>query len=60
MKTCTRVTLSKLSKLYLGNNNEKGHEFEREQGGVYGRIWREGREGENAVIIVSKNKNKFK
>lgn len=33
---------------------KKGNEFEREQGGVYGRICREGREGENAVIIVSK------
>lgn len=29
------------------------------QGGVYGRVWREKRLGRNAVIIISKTKEKM-
>lgn len=32
-------------------NKERGREFERELGGVYGRVWREEREVRNDVII---------
>jgi hypothetical protein len=32
----------------------RGHEFERRQGELYGRVWREERKGENNVIIISK------
>lgn len=39
--------------------SEKGGcEFEREQGEVYGRTWREEMEGEN--VFIPKSKNKFK
>lgn len=31
-----------------------GHEFGRDQGGVYERVWREERERRNEVIIMSK------
>lgn len=31
---------------------KKGHEFEREQKGVYGKIWREERKGRNVVTIL--------
>lgn len=31
---------------------KKGHEFEREQGGLHGRDWKEGSEGGNYVIII--------
>jgi hypothetical protein len=34
------------------------HEFEREQGRVYGRIWREDKEGRNGGIIISKIKER--
>ena len=39
---------------HICNNNHKkgGHEFEREQGGVHGRVLREEREGRNDVIIL--------
>jgi hypothetical protein len=30
------------------------HKFEREQRGVYERVWREEREGVNGIIIISK------
>ena len=29
---------------------KRGHEFEREKGGIYGRVWREEREGRNVII----------
>lgn len=33
--------------------NDKGiHKFKRSQGGIFGRIWRQENEGENAVIIL--------
>lgn len=35
-----------------------GHEFGRDQGGVYERVWREERERRNEVIIMSKILNK--
>lgn len=34
--------------------NKKSHKFE---GVVYGRVWREVREGENAIMIISKKDN---
>lgn len=34
-------------------NEERGHEVERKQGGVYGRAWREEREG-GVYVITSK------
>lgn len=45
------MSLCRLSRLYLGFiitriNGKKGNELEREQGEVYDRFWREGREGE--------------
>lgn len=33
-------------------NEKRGHEFAREQGEVYGRIWREEREGRMTVIVL--------
>lgn len=32
--------------------NEKGHEFERERGGLYGRVWIEEKEEKNGTIIL--------
>lgn len=33
--------------------NDKGiHKFKRSQGGIFGRIWRQENDGENAVIIL--------
>lgn len=41
--------------MYVMTINEKrGHEFGREQGGAYVRVWRKGREGRNDVIMTSK------
>jgi hypothetical protein len=31
-------------------------EFVRQQGGVFGKVWREEREGENDILIISKIK----
>lgn len=36
----------------LAGKKKKGHEFEREQKGVYGKIWREERKGRNVVTIL--------
>lgn len=37
------------------NNEERSHEFESEQGGVYGGVWREERKGRNAATtLISK------
>lgn len=33
-------------------NAKRGHEFEREQGRIYGKDWREERKGGNDVIIL--------
>jgi hypothetical protein len=35
-------------------SEKRGHEFEREWEGVYGRVCMEEREGRNLVIIISK------
>ena len=35
-----------------------GYEFEREQGGIHGKAWREERKGRNDVIIITKIKEK--
>lgn len=41
--------------------DEKGsHEFERQQGRIYGRAWMKEMEEENDVIMTSKNKRKIK
>lgn len=43
--------------MYVITMNEKrGLEFEREQGQVYGRVWREAKEGQNDVIILHSQK----
>lgn len=43
--------------MYVITMNEKrGLEFEREQGRVYGRVWREAKEGQNDVIILHSQK----
>ena len=34
---------------------KRGHEFEREQGRVHWKVWREEREGWNNVIIISES-----
>lgn len=33
-------------------NEERGHEFDREQGGTYGVIWREERKERSDAIII--------
>lgn len=37
--------------------NKKSHKFEGEWEVVYGRVWKEVREGENAIMIISKKDN---
>lgn len=36
---------------FHGNNEKICHRFEREQGGDYGRVWRQGKKGGHAVIV---------
>lgn len=31
---------------------KEGHDFERKQGGVYGKVWKEEQEGRNCAIIL--------
>lgn len=38
------------------NQGERETEFDKEQRGVYGRTWREAREGGSDVITISKKK----
>lgn len=38
------------------NQGKRGTEFDKEQRGVYGRTWREAREGGSDVITISKKK----
>lgn len=33
-------------------NGKRYHEFEREKGPIYGKVWKEEREGENGIIIL--------
>lgn len=41
--------------MYVTTINAKGsHEFEREQGRLNGRVWRNEKEGENDAVIISK------
>lgn len=47
---CEHVIISKKKK--------GGRKFEREKGGVYGRVCMEKREGENCIIIIPKRKEK--
>lgn len=35
----------------------RSHEFEKDRGEVHERFWRGRKEGENSVIIISKNKS---
>jgi hypothetical protein len=45
--------------MYVITINEKqGHEFEREQEGVYGNVWKEKRGGESDVSILTFQKFK--
>lgn len=44
--------LLRLGQSLAGKKKKKGHEFEREQKGVYGKIWREERKGRNVVTIL--------
>lgn len=34
-------------------DEERGHRFEREQGEVYVKVWREEKKGQNGIIIQS-------
>lgn len=46
--------------MYVTITSEKrDHEFEREQGWVYGSIWREEKEGRNDIIILSSQEIKY-
>ena len=38
---------------------KRGHEFEREQGGYGGRVWRKEREGRNVVFNLPSQKKKI-
>lgn len=38
--------------LYTITMNKRDHGFEREQGGVDGRVWKDEREGRNNVTIL--------
>ena len=40
----------------MATNKKRDHEFLKEQGGIYGRLWKEKREGENDVILLSSQK----
>lgn len=40
-------------------NEKRSHGFERARRGVFGRVWRKGKEGRNDVIIISKIKGKW-
>lgn len=49
----------------FGNNSiaisgNRGHGFEGEWGGVYGRVWREKRGGRNVIITLKYQKQKRK
>lgn len=37
------------------NYEKRGQEFEEEQGGIDGKVWREKREGRHVVILISNN-----
>lgn len=41
-------------------SEKRGYELEGEQGGIYGKSWREEREGRNAIISQNKYINKQK
>lgn len=45
--------------MYLTTNNEekRGHELENVQGGVYGKVWKEEREGEKQCNFIMTSKN---
>ena len=45
--------------MYLGTyiNEKRGLKFEREQGGIYGRVWRK-REERNDIIFKNEGSNK--
>lgn len=43
------------------SSNENSHlEFEKKKVGVYGKVWREEKEGSNNVMIILKEKKKLK
>lgn len=46
--------------VYVTTTEKEGHGFERKQGSVYRRVWREEMEGENHVIIFQKQENNLK
>lgn len=42
--------------IYVTKINEKGgHKLKRKHGGIYGKLWREEREGDNDVILFKKS-----
>lgn len=63
LKTCIQVTLLRLSKLYFGmymyihihicmlQQWNTGHGFKRELGGIYGKVWRDEKEGRSKENI---------
>jgi hypothetical protein len=63
LETHVQITLYRLDRLYLYIRStyiyvyiiiskRRGHKFGREQGGLYGRFLRKGREGINDVIML--------
>lgn len=57
LQTCNIVDLAHMH-VYITATEKEGHEFERKQGRVYRRVWREEMEGENRVIILQSHKSK--
>jgi len=41
-------------------NERRGYEFERDQGGIYWRVWMEEKKRKNYVIVISKKKKNVK
>lgn len=57
-RVCLWLRIIHTSPSTTTTENFKGsHRFEKEQGGVHVKDWREGKDGGNDMIIISKNKN---
>lgn len=51
----TYLGIYRYTYMYVATSNDRrGHEFEREQGGLYGRLWRKEKEGGNHIIYFQK------
>lgn len=51
---CIIIYNDNLYSIYNENKNE-GHKFEAEQRGIYGRTWKDEREGRNVIFIIISN-----